>query len=325
MTPLDHALAYANLGWRVAPAKPGTKRPSIDQWQKLANNDPVRIRRYWTKHPDHGVCIVTGIESAIFAIDIDPDKGGDDSLRALETVHGPLPDTAESLTGGGGRHLIYRWPTDGDIRNNQSGRLGIGIDIRGTGGQIVAPPTIHPNGRGYHWEVEHSPLDGHAVAEAPGWLLDLLNTDPAASEPRRTPRPRIHGEVLPGEWWEANTDWPTELARYGWQLHSTHNDATGEYYELWTRPGKHPDEGASASLYYKGSNVLKVFSTDAAPLRPDETYTLWGFHVTNEHSGDFETAARVVGGMMRARPGEPTVINMPCPKCGSTNTNEVAA
>jgi hypothetical protein len=301
LTPLEHALALAARGWRIHPVPPGHKHPTQKEWQRNATTDPARIRRYWglPGNGTHGLCIVTGRESGVFALDIDPDDGGDDSLRALEAAHGALPDTVQSLTGGGGTHYLFRWPDDGrDIRNSASGVLGVGIDVRGTGGQIVVAPSVHPNGQRYTWEVMHDPLDGVAVAEAPEWLLDLLTAPPAQAEPRRERRERPLGDPLPGDWWAAGTTWPDELVRHGWSLHSTHHDARGGYYELWTRPGKTPREGAGASLYWQGSDVLKVFSTNAAPLAAESTYTLWGFHVAMTHGGDFEAAARAVRATM---------------------------
>jgi hypothetical protein len=300
VTSLDHALYYAARGWRVVPIPPGHKHPKgIKDWQNKATTDIGRISRYWTTNPDHGVGIATGPESGFFALDIDPDHGGDDSLAALEAKYGSLPDTIESLTGGGGRHLPFAWVPGLNIQNNQSGKLGAGIDVRGINGQIVVAPTVHPGtGRQYCWEVEHDPFDGVAVADAPQWLLDLLAADIAATEPRRPKRVRLVGDLMPGDWWAAQTSWPDELARYGWTLHSIHNDAAGSYYELWTRPGKAIDAGASASLYYQGSDVLKVFTSSAAPLQADETYTLWGFHVAMEHGGDFAAAARLVRAQM---------------------------
>lgn len=303
MTPLEHALAYAARGWRVAPIPPGYKYPhGITNWQQVATTDPERISRYWTINPNHGVCIATGPGSGLWALDIDPDHGGDDSLRALEAAHGPLPDTVTSLTGGGGTHYLFTWPDDGrEIRNNQSGLLGVGLDVRGEGGQIVVAPTVHPCGVMYAWEVEHHPFDGIAVQPAPAWLVDALTAAPTSGhDPLRPARKRLAGDPLPGDWWEAQTSWPDELARRGWTLHSTHHDAHGGYYELWTRPGKSVREGASASLYYGGSDVLKVFSTSAAPLEVERTYSLWGFEVAHEHGGDFEAGARAVRRTMPA-------------------------
>lgn len=336
MTPLDYALGYAALGWRVHPIPRGMKHPAgHNKWQTNATTDPAKIKRHWGKHPDDGVCIATGAESGIFAIDIDPIEGGDDSLRALEAQHSPLPDTAESITGRGGRHLLYKWPTSGEILNNQSGRLGIGIDIRGTGGQIVVAPSVHPTivckqctvgqpclAADYTWEVLHDPLGGHPIAQAPDWLLELLQADTRANEPRRPALVRLSADPLPGDWWENQTSWPDQLTAHGWTLHSTHTDAVGGYYELWTRPGKQINAGASASLYYQGSNVLKVFSSNAQPLKPDATYSLWGFHVAHEYGDDYQAAASAVRAQMNIdkAAGAARDLNTPCPKCGSTNT-----
>lgn len=308
MTPLDHALAYAARGWRVAPIPPGHKHPhGIPNWQTAATTDADRIGRYWSQNPDHGVCIVTGPESGVWALDVDPDHGGDDSLRALVATHGELPDTVQSLTGGGGTHYLFAWPDDGrEIRNNQSGLLGVGLDVRGIGGQIVVAPTVHPStGVRYAWEVEHDPFDGVTPQQAPVWLLDLLTAPAPAHDPLRPPRKRLGGDPMPGDWWEAQTSWPDELARRGWTLHSRHHDAQGGDYELWTRPGKSPKDGASASLYWRGSDVLKVFSTNAQPLEPERTYSLWGFHVAHEYGGDFEAGARAVRATMPATSPSP--------------------
>lgn len=294
MTPLDHALWYAAKGWRVVPIPPGNKYPrGIDNWEKRATTDPERIRRYWTKNPDHGVGIATGPESGIFVIDIDPRDGGDDSLAALEAKYGPLPDTVQTVTGGNGLHIYFNWPADGEIHNSASGVLGAGIDVRGINGQVLAAPTIHPTtGQPYVFEVEHDPMDGQAVADAPQWMVDLLQQPVGTSTPRREKAARLVGADLPGDRWAQGTTWADELARYGATLHSQHHDSSGNYYELWTRPGKPAKDGASASLYYGGTECLKVFSSKWAPFTANEVVTLWGFHVAMEHGGDFHQAAK---------------------------------
>ena len=292
MTPKDYALAYAKLGLRVIPIPPGHKYPKgITDWETKATTDTTRISAYWDTNPTHGVGIATGTESGVFVIDIDPDDGGDDSLQALEARYGVLPETVETLTGGGGRHLFYRWPDNTDIRNEASGTLGVGIDIRGTGGQVVSPPTLHPvTGRAYTFEIEHDPLNGYPVADAPQWLITLLTNRPVPT-PRTPKLSRTFGD-LPGDVWAQKTSWATELVAHGATLHSVHHDRNGEYYELWTRPGKQTGEGASASLYYGGTDLLKVFTPNWAGLTVDQTYTLWGFHVTTQHDGDYVEAAR---------------------------------
>lgn len=309
LTPLDHALYYASRGWRVVPIEPGYKYPkNIPDWQDKATTDEGRIRRYWTLNPTHGVGIATGPETGLFVVDIDPDDGGDDSLQVLEQAHGALPDTIEAITGGGGRHLVFAWPDTGEIRNSASGVLGAGIDVRGVGGQFVVAPTIHPNGTPYAWEIEHDPFDGVAAAQAPDWLLELLQRPVGITEPRRAPIVREKVGTLPGDEWAATTTWADQLTAVGATLHSAHHDTTGNYYELWTRPGKTVRDGASASLYYGGSDVLKVFTSNWAPLRAESTYTLWGFHVETEHGGDFAAAASQQRWKMTAANGTANVV-----------------
>ena len=152
MTNLEHALAYAARGWRVIPIPPGHKHPKgYANWQTVGTTDTDTITAWWTATPDHGIGILTGPESGIFVLDVDvaDGKAGDDTLHDLERTHGALPATFTVQTGSGGRHHYFAWPDGADIRNSASGALGPGLDIRGAGGFVVAPPTIHPNGRPY--------------------------------------------------------------------------------------------------------------------------------------------------------------------------------
>lgn len=186
------ALIYAARGWRVIAlhtpdangrcscgssqcAGPG-KHPRYDQHLlpdglTSATVNPEKIRAWWSKWPSANVGIVTGRESGIVAVDVDPDHGGADSWRDIEDQYGAFPDTPESLTGGGGRHLILAHPGV-ELRNSAS-KLGAGLDIRGDGGYIVAPPSLHASGRVYVWEVSRHPADVKPVA-APEWFMRLL-------------------------------------------------------------------------------------------------------------------------------------------------------
>jgi len=114
------------------------------------------------------VAIVTGRLSGLVVLDVDPRHGGDASLAAFEARHGPLPATVESRTGGGGRHFYFRHP--GGRCPNRVG-LEPGLDLRGDGGCIVAPPSIHPSGREYAWRARHGPGE-QALADLPAMLRD---------------------------------------------------------------------------------------------------------------------------------------------------------
>lgn len=286
---LTAALAYAGRGWRVVPIRPGEKRPPMDAWQDAATTDEELIRDWWRRWPNHGVGIATGEQSGIFVLDVDVSgtKQGDDTLADLEATYGALPATVEVVTGSGGRHLYFRWPDGLDIRNDAGTRLGPGLDIRGEGGQVLAPPTRHPTGTFYLWEASGDPNDGVAPAEAPGWLLALL-TAPTNTTPRVERLP-YEGTPRPGDRFAAAVTWPELLTADGAEYVGTRTDrSTGTTYELWSRPGT---DHTSATLYYGGTDLLKVFSSNWPGLSPDQTYTRFGYFVATRYQGNFARAA----------------------------------
>jgi hypothetical protein len=96
--------------------------------------------------------VATGVKSGLVVLDVDPRHGGDESLIQLTEALGGLPDTLVALTGGGGRHLFFGYPADHDIRNAAALGGYEGLDLRGEGGYIVAPPSLHESGRNYSWQ-----------------------------------------------------------------------------------------------------------------------------------------------------------------------------
>src|SRR5262249_41734555 len=116
----------------------------------------------------------------LIVVDIDPRDGGDESLRVLERVHGEMPLTWRSLTGGGGEHIFFRCPDGvavGNVTANQmtDPPLGPGIDIRARGGYVVAVPSRHISGGVYAWSVDHHLADV-PIAPAPDWLITKLTS-----------------------------------------------------------------------------------------------------------------------------------------------------
>ncbi|MCH7792473.1 MAG: bifunctional DNA primase/polymerase [Planctomycetes bacterium] len=197
---LDEALACAERGWPVLPVhcpiggkelprcscisadcRSIGKHPRTAHGLKDASTDADQIRRWWQAWPKANIGIVTGADSGLVVLDIDPRNGGDRSFAELESEHGELPPTVESQTGGGGRHLLFRHP-GGRVKSHS---IIDGIDVKADGGYIVAPPSMHASGQRYVWTPTRDPnvMD---IAEAPSWLLAMLGSDAAASSRHKT-------------------------------------------------------------------------------------------------------------------------------------------
>jgi Bifunctional DNA primase/polymerase, N-terminal/Primase C terminal 1 (PriCT-1) len=157
------ALALARRGLAVFPCRQRAKLPATEHGVKDATRDPARIAQWWQNDPTYNVAIATGAPSGVFALDIDG-VDAEAALCRLETEHGSLPPSVEVITARG-RHIYFRMPAT-DIRNS-AGKVAAKIDVRGTGGYVLAPPSIHPSGHRYCWSVDSA----NAFADAPGWLV----------------------------------------------------------------------------------------------------------------------------------------------------------
>lgn len=171
----DAAIEYAKKGFAVFPLKYRDKVPLTRNGCKDATTDAAQIKAWWQKYPNANIGLATGsVSQNVFVIDldIDEDRGidGYHSLEDWQREHGDFPETWTAITGRGGYHLYYRG--NGKVKN----RAGIidGVDIRGNGGYVVAPPSIHKNGNRYEWE--YSP-DEFEIAKADNNVEYFLNHD----------------------------------------------------------------------------------------------------------------------------------------------------
>ncbi len=188
-SPVQFALGYANRGLHVVPLrwaiKDGSgwqcscnldctspaKHPMTANGLLDATKDRRQITTWWERWPEANVGIRTGAVSGIIVLDVDPRHDGDDTLHDLEREHGELPPTWKFHTGGGGEHYLFRH-LGHEIRNS-AGQLGLGLDIRGDGGYIVAPPSLHISGRRYVVDVDGHPQQV-ALAPLPDWIDENL-------------------------------------------------------------------------------------------------------------------------------------------------------
>ncbi len=190
------ARCYRGQGWSVIPIGAGSKRPLV-RWEEYEYRLPTEeeIQRWFRSWPDAGVAVVTGSISGLVVVDVDLRHGGEASLRALEHVHGALPSTVEALTGGGGRHLYFAHPGR-PIRNQVA--VAPGIDLRGDGGYVVAPPSVHPSGRRYAWVAGRAPEET-SLAPLPAWLLHEVTAEGRVGHPLGYWRDLVRSGVGEGE------------------------------------------------------------------------------------------------------------------------------
>ena len=150
MTLLDHALDYAEKYMRIFPCNTD-KTPRTRNGHHDASCDVKQIAEWWRMWPEASIGWALPENVVVIDVDIKHHEGkyGDESLKDWESIHGKLPDTVTSLTGGGGLQLFFS--TDKPVKC----RTGIlpAVDIKTHGGYVILPPSMHPSGRRYEWEV----------------------------------------------------------------------------------------------------------------------------------------------------------------------------
>lgn len=216
-TMLGAALEYVAQGLAVLPlhssdregrcscgsrdcASPG-KHPRTPNGVKGATLDPEILHGWWARWPSAWIGIATGAASGgLWVLDVDlgaPVGGGlagPEAVALLEAQHGALPATWRASTGSGGWHLWWRSPVGVELPGNRVGvrveGQACGIDVRSSGGYVVAPPSGHYSGGVYRW------TEREGVAEAPGWLQGLVRRVERPVEPRPAPTlPEAQGDL----------------------------------------------------------------------------------------------------------------------------------
>jgi hypothetical protein len=179
---------YTARGWSIIPIRTRDKRPLV-RWEEFQHRRPTveEVHAWFSGWPEAGIGVVTGTVSSLIVLDIDSRHGGDVSLERLEQQHNRLPVTLECRSGGGGRHFYYAHP--GALVRNKVG-LAPGVDLRGDGGYVVAPPSLHTSGLRYAWAEDRKP-EMADLAPLPGWLLRQ-----AVEQPGRLGHPIAHWRRL---------------------------------------------------------------------------------------------------------------------------------
>lgn len=181
---LTAALRYAERGLAVLPLhtvidgyctcqrpacpSPG-KHPRTPHGVKDASKDAGTIRGWWTRWPDSNIGIATGATSGVIVLDVDGPEGA-------ETLRKFAPRELRFLwwaSTGRGAHVYFRHP-GGETR---TGRLGPGLDLRGDGAYVVAPPSVHVSGANYTWKRGPGE-EKEGAGDTPPWLLQRVEDVP---------------------------------------------------------------------------------------------------------------------------------------------------
>lgn len=178
---------YRSFGLAAIPAvlsADGKKKHPAGGWREFQENGiPQAVHDKWFDGPSKMMGFLTGracFDEAhglvVIDVDIKDGKRGDVTWNTWVKVHnhGIQPETWLARTGSGGLHYYFKAPVDRLPHNTQE--TIDGIDVRGIGGFIMAPPSPHYlPGTEYEWMDGYAPWETE-IADAPDWLLDELQS-----------------------------------------------------------------------------------------------------------------------------------------------------
>jgi hypothetical protein len=214
-TLLQAALAYATKHrLKVFPAPPGEKKSyyskeyADDGARWGATNNPNLLKKYWRENPEANIGLPTGAENGFFVVEVDTKEGhatltvdGQQSLDKLIADNGgEWPQTRTVRSPSGSRHFYFTHPAGRKV-NSSTSELGEGIDVKGDGGMVIAPPSVNPKYPDRCYEVEN-PDEG--TINAPAWLLDLVCKKPGTNQQSGEPQAPIEKlaaamEIIPND------------------------------------------------------------------------------------------------------------------------------
>lgn len=293
--PIDTALGCLKAGLSCLPAARAKKRPTVGSWRTWAERLPTENEvEAWFANAHDAMCIVAGAVSGNLEC-LDFDNHGElfDAWRSRVDPEIYSRCVVER-TPSGGRHVLYRSdaPVDGNLklaRGVRDGKTLTLIETRGEGGLFLCAPS-----EGYELlqgDFEHIAVipavarDG--LLEAARALDELPAAVPSSVPLLANTGPTSGFLERPGDDFADRGDPRPYLQAAGWQFAGTAPDGN----EQWTRPGKDPRQGFSATLK---DRVFYVFSSNASPFESGKGYNAFQVYTLLEHRGDFTSAARTL-------------------------------
>ena len=316
--PAATAMAYLAAGLSCLPAAKARKHPAIGSWKNWQSRLPTEVEvRAWFSNQHDAICVVSGAVSGNLEC-MDFDQHGelfDAWMQKVDTAL--LAKLVIEQTPSGGYHVCYRCesPVEGNLklaRGMRDGKLKTLIETRGEGGLFLCAPTEgYALQQGDFADLPTIPPDARQALLGAARSLDEAPAATTPSDPhganvgqRGADFAPTGGkdafDLAPGDDFNARGDVHPLLLAAGWQFAGNNPDGN----ELWTRPGKDPRNGISAT-YKDGS--FYVFSSNAAPFEPNVMYSPFAVYATLNHNGDYTAAASALLTQGYGRPKDMTL------------------
>ena len=305
-----------------------TKRPAVE-WREYQAHVPTveEILEWWSNGHAFGIALICGSVSGNLEMCEIEGRAMDDFAKIHEAcdrlgaggILGRLMQEYSQESPTGGLHLLYRVADHPVPGNTKLARQEDGVvlaETRGEGGYVIGAPSpgaCHPSGK--PWVLNSgtygvlptiSWAERCLLHEAIRQALDSegpVRGQPSASIALRPAGPGVGAGVRPGDDFEDRTTWESILEPHGWRVESRTRSEVN-----WTRPGKNPREGSSATTGYAGDrDRLYVFSTSTV-FPTEEPITKFRAYSILNHGGDDSRAARTLAMLGYGTKGVPDLI-----------------
>ncbi|QDT10199.1 bifunctional DNA primase/polymerase [Planctomycetes bacterium K23_9] len=151
-TTIQHAKRYADFGWSVFPCQAATKKPAVRSWKPFQTTRPSTSQlERWFNNSERNVAVVCGsVSNDLVVRDFDSVA----RYELWQSNHQSLAKTIPTVRTAGGYHCYCRMTPCPRVRIN-----GVGAgELRGNGGFVIGPPSVHPTGAVYEWIVKPQKL-----------------------------------------------------------------------------------------------------------------------------------------------------------------------
>lgn len=288
-TLLDIAKDYYESGLNVLPASKSQKRP-LCKWRDYTTSRPEFSRVFSESTTFDALAVVCGQTSGGLEV-IDFDQKGALFQAFKDKVGDALEGCVIESTQSGGFHVAYKTPAPGRNVKLANTEAGCAIETRGEGGICIISPTNGYDLRSGSWV--NLPTISKGQRE---FLMESARSlDQTKREEERAPIvPRLSSSTFAqgddresvADYLRKSDDWRRALLRAGWTF--IREDAKNEY---WSRPDQ-PVAGKTGGCYSKEEGYFHVFSSNAAPLEVDKTYSPLQLIAALEFRGDLSETSR---------------------------------